>query len=194
MAFNQQKGFYLISIRPIYLDRITRKKEIFFSIYTIKGKKEIKRNQVNKKSFPDAKFNLPKNLPDKKLDSLLKPRLQDFINNLGKKDRSVYQQKQDEKEFERIAPPTDEHQLWRFIIKEFADVFETGVNANQIAEKWYREFPSSKQVESIDEIIAGSKSQGNMVKLPLDQSIVRESDAVNWPEINHWSLIWILLP
>jgi exoribonuclease R len=145
----------------IFLDRITRKKEVFFSVYTIKGKKEIRRNQVAKKSFPDAKIDIPKGLPDKKLDSILKPRLQDFINNLGKKTgKTVYQRKKDTKSSETVLPPTDEHQLWRFVLKEFSDSFETGLSVNEIAEKWFRESPSAKQVQAIDEVLHESKSQG----------------------------------
>lgn len=143
----------------VFLDRITRKKEIFFQIYTLQGKKEIKRNQLNKKTFPDAKINLPKGLPDKKLDSLIKPRLQDIINKLENKEKRVTTGRKDVTVSETIPAPNDEHQLWRFVLKEI-DNSIAGVSPYDIATVWYRERADSKQVESIEEILSESKTSG----------------------------------
>ena len=145
----------------VFLDRITKKKEIFFQIYTLQGIKEIKRNQLNKKSFPDAKIDIPKGLPDKKLNALIKPRLQDLINRLGKEETTSAKGRDDKSSIsETIPAPNDEHQLWRFVLKEFQDATENGVSPYDIAMKWYRERPSSKQVESVDEILNDSKPTG----------------------------------
>ena len=68
----------LFGIQPpenigIILQRLTRKKEVFIEVYTAKGVKELKQNQLTKKSFPD-KLDIPFSLPSNKLHSLLQPK------------------------------------------------------------------------------------------------------------------------
>ena len=149
----------LFGIQPpeniaIVLQRLTRKKEIFIEAFTTKGIKELRQNQLTKRSFPD-KIDLPFSLAKNKLQPLLQPKLQDIINQVGKKDSISTYTKKDESS-ETIYPPGDENHLWRFVIKEFSEpqtIFE-------IAKKWFREEPTSKQSQSIEDILEKSKPHG----------------------------------
>ena len=149
----------LFGIQPpeniaIVLQRLTRKKEIYIEAFTIKGVQQLRPNQLTKKSFPD-KMDIPFSLPANKVSSLLKPKLQDIISQVGKQDsKPTSGQKNDFAD--TIYPPSDENQLWRFVSKEFTEpqtVFS-------IATKWFREEASTKQIQSIEEIIEKSKSGG----------------------------------
>ena len=149
----------LFGIQPpenlgIILQRITRKKEVFIEVYTTKGTKELRQNQLTKKSFPD-KLEIPFSLPTNKLHSLLQPKLQDLINQVGKKSSiTSFLQKDDQSE--TIFPPTDENHLWSFVTKEFNEP-QTAYN---VAWKWFREEPTSKQLQSVEEILDKSKPGG----------------------------------
>lgn len=149
----------LFGIQPpenigIILKRLTRKKEVFIEVYTTKGVKELRQNQLTKKSFPD-KMDIPFSLPPNKLHSLLQPKLQDLINQVGKKVTTSSSVQRDDQS-ETIYPPNDENQLWRFVTKEFSDP----QTAFDIAWKWFREEPTSKQLQSIEDILDRSKPSG----------------------------------
>ena len=113
----------LFGIQPpenigIFLQRLTRKKEVFIDAYTVKGIKEFRLNQLTKRSFPDT-MDIPFSLPANKLHLLLQPKLQDLINQIGKKDKLTSPSPKDDSS-ETIYPPSDENHLWRFVIKEFS--------------------------------------------------------------------------
>ena len=149
----------LFGIQPpenigIILQRITRKKEVYVETFTTKGVKELRLNQLTKRSFPD-KMDIPFSLPSNKIHSLLQPKLQDLINQVGKKSSSVIN-KQKYDSSETIYPPNDENHLWRFVSKEFSE----SQSVFDIARKWFREEPTTKQLQSIEEILEKSKPHG----------------------------------
>ena len=149
----------LFGIQPpenvgIFLQRLTRKKEVFIETYTIKGIREFRLNQLTKRIFPDT-MDIPFSLPANKLHSLLQPKLQDLINQIGKKEKLTSPSPKDDSS-ETIYPPSDENHLWRFVIKEFS----APCSPFDIAWKWYREEPTTKQVQSIEDILEKAKPPG----------------------------------
>ena len=74
---------------------------------------------------------------------------------MGKKEATkTYVQRDDQSE--TIYPPNDENQLWRFVTKEFIEP----KSAFDIAWKWFREEPTSKQLQSVEDILDKAKPSG----------------------------------
>lgn len=139
----------------IFLDRTTRKKIVYVTVFTLKGVRELKAAQLQKRKFKYS-IDIPKSLSGPKLDTLLRPRLQDLINKHGTKEKqATLVASQGDEEEETILPPNDEHELWRYILKEPATL-----TLAEMAERWFREDPSVKQMNLIEELVEVSKAPG----------------------------------
>ncbi|MHA2365957.1 MAG: RNB domain-containing ribonuclease, partial [Candidatus Hodarchaeales archaeon] len=141
----------------IFLERITKKKVVHIQVYTLKGVREFKAAHLTKRKF-DYKMDISRSLAGKKMDSLLRPVLQDLIKKHGQKQsaKGLTNRKKSKDLVEKIQPPSTEHELWRLIVKDLCDV-----TIADMTERWFGEKdPSIKQLDVIEDLLENSKQNG----------------------------------
>ena len=149
------------------LDRITRKKVVFFSILTTKGIKEIKSSQITKRKF-NFSVEIPNFMKNKEIEKELSPRLKDCIQRFSSgKQISIQSSKEPSSKFEdestKILPP-NEHDLWLRVnqyIKTHNLPLNTPFTIHEIAKIWFDvETVNNEQYTVIDDIVKNSLEKG----------------------------------
>ena len=149
------------------LDRITRKKVVFFSVLTIKGIHEMKANQLTKRKF-NFSVEIPHFMKNKEIENELLPRLKDSIQRFSsgkQKIQTLTKEPKNQIDTEGVkVPPPNEHDLWLHVnqyIKTHNLSLNTSFTTHEIAKIWFDvENINNEQYSVIDDIVKNSLEKG----------------------------------